>query len=170
MSRHVANDTPCRSNFGQMGLYRRHYFFDVVAVCVGLSQHLPDFSEFICRNILWWYGVYISTDTIVHPHALNALISWFCCFHQDHFLLDRHYNTIVEIMSSVCDWARLDLCQKPQGPASLIKCMEDGCNRVLHHMCVCLLGLQLGGAVCHTKDFQVPWHVPHPPRLLPTRN
>jgi hypothetical protein len=26
MSRHVANDTPCRSNFGQMGLCRRHYF------------------------------------------------------------------------------------------------------------------------------------------------
>ena len=41
-------------------------------------------------------------------------------------------------MSSVCDWARLDLCQKPQGPASLIKCMEDGCNRVLHHMCQCM--------------------------------
>jgi len=42
-------------------------------------------------------------------------------------------------MSSVCDWARLDLCLKPQGPASLIKCMEDGCNRVLHHMCQCIL-------------------------------
>jgi hypothetical protein len=40
-------------------------------------------------------------------------------------------------MSSVCDWARLDLCLKPQGPASLIKCMEDGCNLVLHHMCQC---------------------------------
>ena len=38
-------------------------------------------------------------------------------------------------MSSVCDWARLDLCQKPQGPVSLIKCMEDGCNRRLHHLC-----------------------------------
>ena len=56
MSRHVADDTPCRSNFGQMGLCRRHYFFDVVAVCVGSSQHLLDFSEFVCRNILWWYG------------------------------------------------------------------------------------------------------------------
>ena len=41
-------------------------------------------------------------------------------------------------MSSVCDWARLDLCQKPPGPASLIKCMEDGCNRLLHHMCQCM--------------------------------
>jgi len=41
-------------------------------------------------------------------------------------------------MSSVCDWARLDLCQKPQGPVSLIKCMEDGCNRFLHHMCQCI--------------------------------
>jgi hypothetical protein len=56
--------------------------------------------------------------------------------HQDH-LLDRHYNNVAEIMSSVCDWAHLDLCLKPQGPVSLIKCMEDGCNRVLHHMCQC---------------------------------
>ena len=35
MSRHVANDTPWRSNLGQMGPCRRHNFFDVVAVCVG---------------------------------------------------------------------------------------------------------------------------------------
>ncbi len=56
--------------------------------------------------------------------------------HQDH-LLDRHYNNVAEVMSSVCDWARLDLCLKPQGPASSIKCMEDGCNCVLHHMCQC---------------------------------
>ena len=43
MSRHVADDTSCRSNFGQMGPCRRHFFLDVVAVCVGLSRHLPDF-------------------------------------------------------------------------------------------------------------------------------
>jgi hypothetical protein len=41
-------------------------------------------------------------------------------------------------MSSGCDWTHLDLCQKPQGPASLIKCMEGGCNRLLHHMCQCI--------------------------------
>jgi hypothetical protein len=41
----------------------------------------------------------------------------------------------MEIMSSVCDWARLDLCQKPQGPASLIKCDAIGCDHLLHHMC-----------------------------------
>jgi hypothetical protein len=35
MSRHVADDTLCCSNFGQMGPCRRHIFFDVVAVCVG---------------------------------------------------------------------------------------------------------------------------------------
>jgi len=28
-------------------------FFHVVAVCVGSSRHLLDFSEFVCRNILW---------------------------------------------------------------------------------------------------------------------
>ncbi len=38
-------------------------------------------------------------------------------------------------MSSVCDWARLDLCQKPQSPASLIKCDAIGCDHLLHHMC-----------------------------------
>ncbi len=43
MSRHVADDTSCRSNFGQMGPCRQHFFWDVVAVCVGLSRHLPDF-------------------------------------------------------------------------------------------------------------------------------
>ena len=53
------------------------------------------------------------------------------------FILDRHYNNVAEIMSSICDWAHLGLCLKPQGPASLIKCMEDGCNCVLHHMCQC---------------------------------
>ena len=58
--------------------------------------------------------------------------------HQDHLLDSRHYNNVAEIMSSVCDWAHLDLCQKPQGPASLIECMEDGCNRLLHHMCQCM--------------------------------
>ena len=41
-------------------------------------------------------------------------------------------------MSPVCDWARVDLCQKPQGSVSLIKCMEAGCNRLLHHMCQCM--------------------------------
>ena len=81
--------------------------------------------------------------TGVHTHinfCLSTLISWICCFHQNHFLLGWHYydnvaEIMTEIMSSVCDWARLDLCQKPQGPVSLIKCMEDGCNRRLHHMC-----------------------------------
>jgi hypothetical protein len=77
---------------------------------------------------------YIRTD------YSTLIISWFCSApstnHQDH-LLDRHYNNVAEIMSSVCDWARLDLCLKPQGPASLIQCMEDGCNSVLHHMCQC---------------------------------
>ena len=79
----------------------------------------------------------VHTHRYYRTHMRSTLISWFCCFHQDH-LLDRHYNNVAEIMSSVCDWARLDLYQKPPGPASLIKCMEDGCNRVLHHMCQCM--------------------------------
>jgi len=33
-------------------------FFDVVAVCVGSSRHLLDFSEFVCRNILWYGSTY----------------------------------------------------------------------------------------------------------------
>ncbi len=80
----------------------------------------------------------VHTHRNIRTHILSMLISWFCCFHQDHFLSDRHYNNVAEIMSSVCYWARLDLYQKPQGPVSLIKCMEDGCNRLLHHMCQCM--------------------------------
>jgi hypothetical protein len=83
-----------------------------------------------------YYGMGVHTHRYYRTHMLSTLISWFCCFHQDH-LLDRHYNNVAEIMCSVCNWAHLDLCQKPQGPASLIKCMEDGCNRLLHHMCEC---------------------------------
>jgi hypothetical protein len=56
MSRHVGDDTTCHSNFGQMGPCRRHKISDVVAVCVGSSRHFTKFSEFVCRNILLWYG------------------------------------------------------------------------------------------------------------------
>ena len=45
MSRHVGDDTTCRSNFGPMGPCRRHKFFDVVAVCVGFCRHFPDFPK-----------------------------------------------------------------------------------------------------------------------------
>jgi len=58
MSRHVADDTLCRSNFGQMGPCRRHDIEDVVAVCVDLSLHLPDFPKCVCRNILWYGSTY----------------------------------------------------------------------------------------------------------------
>ena len=58
MSRHVGQDTTCRSNFGQMGPCRRHKIEDVVAVCVGPSRHLPDFPKCVCRNILWYGSTY----------------------------------------------------------------------------------------------------------------
>jgi hypothetical protein len=46
----VGDDTTCRSNFGQMGPCRRHKIEFVVAVCVGLSRHLPDFPKCVCRK------------------------------------------------------------------------------------------------------------------------
>jgi len=58
MSRHVGDDTTCRSNFGQMGPCCRHKIEDVVAVCVGSSRHLPDFPKCVCRNILWYRSTY----------------------------------------------------------------------------------------------------------------
>ncbi len=85
-----------------------------------------------------YYGMGVHMHRNFCPNMLSTLISWFCCFHQDHFLSGWHYNNVAKIMSSVCDWAHFDLCQKPQGPASLIKCMEDGCNGLLHHMCQCI--------------------------------
>jgi hypothetical protein len=71
--RHVAtcrHDMTCRSNFGQMGPCCRHKIEDVVAVCVGLSRHLPDFPKCVCRNILWYGSTY--TQILSHPHALSA--------------------------------------------------------------------------------------------------
>jgi len=41
-----------------MGPCRRHDIEDVVAVCVGLSRHLPDFPKCVCRNILWYGSIY----------------------------------------------------------------------------------------------------------------
>jgi hypothetical protein len=70
MSRHVGQDTTCRSNFGQMGPCRRHKIEDVVAVCVGSSRYLPDFPKCVCGNILW-YG---STYAQILSH-LSTLIS-----------------------------------------------------------------------------------------------
>ena len=71
--RHVVtcrHDMTCRSNFGQMGPCRRYKIEDVVAVCVGLSRHLPDFPKCACRNILWYGSTY--AQILLHPHALNA--------------------------------------------------------------------------------------------------
>jgi hypothetical protein len=82
MSRHVADDTQCCSNFGQMGPCRRHYFFNVVAVCVGSSRHFLDFSEFVCRNILWYRSTYaqiLSTSFLsCSPfcHVLQFVMFW----------------------------------------------------------------------------------------------
>ena len=67
---HCRHDMTCRSNFGQMGPCRRHEVEDVVAVCVGLSRHLPNFPKCVCRNILW-YG---STYAQILSH-LSTLIS-----------------------------------------------------------------------------------------------
>ena len=82
--------------------------------------------------MVWEYIRTIIQRSLFHDSATSHH------HHRSHYLLDKHYNNVAEIMSSVCDWAHLDLCLKPQGPAALIKCMEDGCNRVLHHMCQCI--------------------------------
>jgi hypothetical protein len=79
MLRHVADDTLCRSNFGQMGPCRRHNFFDVVAVCVGYSRHLLDFSEFVYRNILLWYGsTYAQIPNTHFCHVLHSVMFSSC--------------------------------------------------------------------------------------------
>ena len=68
--RHVAtcrHDMTFHSNFGQMGPCRRHDIEDVVAVCVGLSRHLPDFSK--CNM----YGVMIITLIALSSHPLLVL-------------------------------------------------------------------------------------------------
>jgi hypothetical protein len=71
MSRHVGDDTTCRSNFGQMGLCRRHKIEDVVAVCVSMSRHLPDFRN-SCVEIYYGMGVH----TLRYPMLISVMF-WF---------------------------------------------------------------------------------------------
>ncbi len=72
MSWRVSTTRRCCSNFGQMGPCRRHRIEDVVAVCVGLSRHLPDFPKCVCRNILWYGSTYAQilsrTHNTTQPH------------------------------------------------------------------------------------------------------
>ncbi len=42
----------------------------VVAVCVGLSRHIPNFRKCVCRNILWYGSTY--AQKLSPQHALNA--------------------------------------------------------------------------------------------------
>ena len=69
------HDMTCCSNFGQMGPCCRHNIEDIVAVCVGLSQHLPDFPKCVCRNILWYGSTY--AQILSHPHAKGG--GWHIC-------------------------------------------------------------------------------------------
>jgi hypothetical protein len=72
MSRHVGDDTTCRSNFGQMGPCHRHKIEDVGAVCVGLSRHLPDFPKCVWRNILWFESTYAKKNRHnTHPTSTS---------------------------------------------------------------------------------------------------
>ena len=105
MSRHVADDTPCRSNFGQMGPCRRHNFFDVVGVCVGSSQHLLDFSEFVCRNILWWYGGTYAQIISTHSVIFSRLSCSPVCHdlhRQERTLKKRKKNSITHSIRDLC--------------------------------------------------------------------
>jgi len=75
MSRHVGDDTPCRSNFGQMGPCRRHKIEDVVAVCVGLSRH---FQIFRSAYVEIYYGMGVNTHRYYCTYnMISTLISWF---------------------------------------------------------------------------------------------
>ena len=68
--RHVVtcqHDMTFHSIFGQMGPCRRHDIEDVVAFCVGLSQHLPDFPK--CNM----YGVMIITLIALSSRPLLVL-------------------------------------------------------------------------------------------------
>jgi hypothetical protein len=77
MSRHVRDDMPCRSNFGQMGPCRRHKIEDFVAVCVGLSRHLPDFRN---SNVEIYYGMGVHTHRYYRTSTLiSAMFSILSC-------------------------------------------------------------------------------------------
>ena len=69
--RHVAtcrHDTTVSLQFWPDGSV--HKTEDVVAVCVGLSRHLPDFPKCVCRNILWCGSTYAQIPNAHFCHVL----------------------------------------------------------------------------------------------------
>jgi hypothetical protein len=76
---------------------------------------LPNFRNSYVEK---YYGMGVHTHNTIQRSLFHDSAT--SHHHRSHYLLDRHYNNVAEIMSSVCDWAHLDLCLKPQGPAALI--------------------------------------------------
>jgi len=48
--------------------------YDVVAVCVGLSRHFTKFSEFVCRNILWYGSTHAQIPNAHFCHVLHSVM------------------------------------------------------------------------------------------------
>ena len=115
--RHVATcrqDMACRSNFGQIGPCRRHNIEDDVAVCVGLSRHLPDFpygDEIFSKtnkqlinngqNILSYSGFYESNEPPPSGDA-RLIVPGHCECHrngqQSGYILHRYFARNLLIM------------------------------------------------------------------------
>jgi len=77
------------SNFGQMGLCCRQDIEDVVAVCVGLSRHLPDFPK--CNM----HGVMIITLVALSSRPLLLIVQAGCCVASHHAaVLSSHHAAL----------------------------------------------------------------------------
>ena len=150
--RHVVtcwHDMICGSNFGQMGPCRRHNFFYVVAVCVGLSRHLPDFPKCVCRNMLWYGSTY--AQILSHPHAPNAHFMVLLLPPTTHNTTTTHNNQNEWPPSTL--WRLLCLCLHGQGrfapdiivPLFPYKCAQVASCWACACRCRCLcLGCQNG--------------------------
>jgi hypothetical protein len=52
-----------------------HRIEDVVAVCVGLSRHLPDFPKCVCRSILWYGSTYAQILSRTHNMLSTSTVA-----------------------------------------------------------------------------------------------
>jgi hypothetical protein len=77
MSRHVADDTPCRSNFGQMGPCRRHYSYVEIYYGMGVHMHIYSQRSFlscspfchVLQFVMFWR---VTTHTHTTPTIENT--------------------------------------------------------------------------------------------------
>ena len=90
MSRHVGTTrrvAPILARWVHVADTKLKMLWQFVSARANISQIFPS------AYVEIYYGMGVHTHRYYCTHMLSMLISWFCCFHQDH-VLDRHYNNV----------------------------------------------------------------------------